>query len=85
MNTVATYPLDAQLMDPVIAVTEEMLSELPEWRRSLGLNLMNQYDSLAYLPNTLRLPCRITRLVVVSWGRATKRQKKQLELDEARH
>lgn len=60
MDHVATRPLDAELMDPVIAVTEEMLSELPDWRRSLGLSLMNQ----------------VTRLVVVSWGRATKAKQK---------
>lgn len=42
-------------MDPVIAVTEEMLSELPEWRRSLGLKLMDQCDSLACLPCRHRL------------------------------
>ncbi|KAJ1448877.1 hypothetical protein M885DRAFT_590698 [Pelagophyceae sp. CCMP2097] len=59
---VSTKGLDAALMDPVLAVTEEMLSELPEWRRSLGLSLMNQ----------------VTRLVVVSWGRATREKKERL-------
>lgn len=42
MRRVATDPLDDTLMRPVLAVTEEMLSELPDWRRTLGLNLMNQ-------------------------------------------
>lgn len=54
--------LDDDLMRPVIDVTEKMLSELPEWRRNLGLSLMNQ----------------VTRLVVVSWGRATRKKKKEL-------
>ena len=39
-----------------------MLSELPEWRKNLGKGFMNQ----------------ITRLVVVSWGRATRAKKKAL-------
>jgi hypothetical protein len=54
--------LEESLMRPVIAVTEEMLSELPEWRKNLGKGFMNQ----------------ITRLVVVSWGRATRAKKKAL-------
>ena len=73
-------------MDPVLAVTEEMLSELPEWRRDLGLNLMNQYllflpclTPLFFLECWLTCVRRVTRLVVVSWGRATKRQKQELE------
>ena len=61
-NYVASDPLPDHIIDPVLQVTEDMLSELPDWRRNLGQNLMNQ----------------ITRLVVVSWGRATKRQKLQL-------
>mmetsp|Transcript_21824 Transcript_21824/g.67190 ORF Transcript_21824/g.67190 Transcript_21824/m.67190 type:complete len:240 (+) Transcript_21824:106-825(+) len=55
--------LDDALMRPLLDVTEKMLSELPEWRKSLGMGFMNQ----------------ITRLVVVSWGRATRKKKKELE------
>ena len=50
---------------PVLAVTEEMLSELPEWRRALGNHLMTQ----------------VTRFVVTAWGRATKEKKEQLASD----
>ncbi|KAJ8613430.1 hypothetical protein CTAYLR_002303 [Chrysophaeum taylorii] len=64
MDRVASRPLEPELIEPVLKVTEEMLSELPEWRRNLGLALMNQ----------------VTRLVVVSWGRATKKKKQQLEV-----
>uniref|UniRef100_A0A7S3JSB2 PPPDE domain-containing protein n=1 Tax=Aureoumbra lagunensis TaxID=44058 RepID=A0A7S3JSB2_9STRA len=63
METVASNPLPDDLLLPVLKVTEEMLSELPDWRRNLGLTLMNQ----------------VTRLVVVSWGRATRSKKKNLE------
>ena len=60
-ETIASEPLPPHIIEPVLSVTEDMLSELPQWRRDLGLNLMNQ----------------ITRLVVVSWGRATKQQAQQ--------
>ena len=66
-DKVSAGGLDDDLMQPVIDVTEKMLSELPEWRRSLGLTLMNQ----------------VTRLVVVSWGRATRKKKKELAAAEA--
>ena len=66
-DKVSAGGLDDDLMQPVIDVTEKMLSELPEWRRSLGLTLMNQ----------------VTRLVVVSWGRATRTKKKELAAAEA--
>jgi len=59
---VADPGLPPAIIDPVLSVTEDMLSELPAWRRDLGLNLMNQ----------------ITRIIVVSWGRATKHQKEAL-------
>ena len=61
-DNVTRNGLEAAKMRPVIAVTEEMLSELPEWRKNLGKGFMNQ----------------ITRLVVVSWGRATRAKKKAL-------
>ena len=48
-NAVSKDGLPDELMQPVIDVTEKMLSELPEWRRSLGLTLMNQRGSPASL------------------------------------
>lgn len=57
--------LEPALARPVLAVTEEMLSELPEWRRALGNHLMTQ----------------VTRFVVTAWGRATKEKKEQLASD----
>ena len=43
----------------VLDVSERMLDSLPEWRRALGRRVMNE----------------VTRLVVVSWGRASKEKK----------
>ena len=54
--------LEEKLARPVLAVTEEMLSELPEWRRAMGAHFMTQ----------------ITRLVISAWGRATKAKKEQV-------
>merc|ERR1712183_455466 len=34
--------LDMALMQPLLDVTEKMLSELPEWRKNLGKGFMNQ-------------------------------------------
>ena len=42
------------LLQGVLDVSERMLDSLPEWRRALGRRVMNE----------------VTRLVVVSWGRA---------------
>jgi hypothetical protein len=47
------------LMQGVIDVSERMLDSLPEWRRALGRRVMNE----------------VTRLVVVSWGKASKAKK----------
>merc|ERR1719217_1510238 len=47
------------LMQGVIDVSERMLDSLPEWRRALGRRVMNE----------------VTRLVVVSWGKASKEKK----------
>ena len=43
----------------LLDVTERMLDSLPEWRRALGRRVMNE----------------VTRLVVVSWGKASKEKK----------
>lgn len=47
------------LLRGVLDVTERMLDSLPEWRRALGRRVMNE----------------VTRLVVVSWGRASQEKK----------
>jgi len=49
------------LLQGVLDVSEKMLDSLPEWRRALGRRVMNE----------------VTRLVVVSWGRASKDKKEQ--------
>jgi len=54
-----------QLLQGPIDVSERMLDSLPEWRRKLGRRVMNE----------------VTRLVVVSWGRASK-EKKESVADE---
>ena len=46
----------------MLDVSERGLDSLPEWRRQLGRRVMNE----------------ITRLVLVSWGRATKASKEKL-------
>mmetsp|Transcript_12621 Transcript_12621/g.20889 ORF Transcript_12621/g.20889 Transcript_12621/m.20889 type:complete len:330 (-) Transcript_12621:129-1118(-) len=51
--------LPAQLMRGVLDVSERMLDSLPDWRRNLGKRVMNE----------------VTRLVVVSWGRASQKKK----------
>ena len=43
----------------VLDVSERMLDSLPEWRMKLGRRVMNE----------------VTRLVVVSWGRASQEKK----------
>lgn len=48
-----------ELLQGVLDVSERMLDSLPEWRRALGRRVMNE----------------VTRLVVVSWGKATKEKK----------
>jgi hypothetical protein len=50
------------LMQGVIDVSERMLDSLPEWRRALGRRVMNE----------------VTRLVVVSWGKASKNKKEAI-------
>lgn len=49
------------LLQGVLDVSERMLDSLPEWRRALGRRVMNE----------------VTRLVVVSWGRASQEKKEQ--------
>jgi hypothetical protein len=51
----------APLMRGVLDVSERMLDSLPEWRRKLGRRVMNE----------------VTRLVVVSWGRASQKKKEE--------
>ena len=46
----------------VAQVSERMLDSLPEWRRALGRRVMNE----------------VTRLVVVSWGKASKNKKEAI-------
>ena len=47
------------LLQGVLDVSERMLDSLPEWRMKLGRRVMNE----------------VTRLVVVSWGKASKEKK----------
>ena len=49
----------ALLLQGVLDVSERMLDSLPEWRMKLGRRVMNE----------------VTRLVVVSWGRASQEKK----------
>ena len=49
------------LLQGVLDVSERMLDSLPEWRMKLGRRVMNE----------------VTRLVVVSWGRASKDDKEK--------
>ena len=51
--------LPTPLIQGVVDVSERMLDSLPEWRRALGRRVMNE----------------VTRLVVVSWGRASAEKK----------
>lgn len=51
--------LPQPLTQGVLDVSERMLDSLPEWRRALGRRVMNE----------------VTRLVVVSWGKASKEKK----------
>jgi hypothetical protein len=53
--------LPQPLIQGVIDVSERMLDSLPEWRRKLGRRVMNE----------------VTRLVVVSWGKASKSKKEE--------
>jgi len=50
-----------QLSRGLLDITERMLDSLPEWRRNLGQRVMNE----------------VTRLVVVSWGRASQKKKEE--------
>lgn len=50
------------LAQGALDVSERMLDSLPEWRRALGKRVMNE----------------VTRLVVVSWGKATKEKKEKV-------
>lgn len=52
----------AELAQGAIDVSERMLDSLPEWRQALGRRVMNE----------------VTRLVVVSWGKASKAKKEQV-------
>ena len=54
-----------ELLQGVIDVSERMLDSLPEWRRALGRRVMNE----------------VTRLVVVSWGKASKEKKEKVADD----
>ena len=47
------------LLQGVLDVSERMLDSLPEWRMKLGRRVMNE----------------VTRLVVVSWGKASQEKK----------
>jgi len=53
--------LPQPLVQGVLDVSERMLDSLPEWRRALGRRVMNE----------------VTRLVVVSWGKASKEKKEK--------
>jgi len=57
--------LPQPLVQGVLDVSERMLDSLPQWRQALGRRVMNE----------------VTRLVVVSWGRASK-EKKETIADE---
>jgi len=56
-----------ELMQGPLDVSERMLDSLPEWRRALGRRVMNE----------------VTRLVVVSWGKASKEKKEKIADDLA--
>jgi len=62
---VSTGGLPQPLLQGVLDVSERMLDSLPEWRRALGRRVMNE----------------VTRLVVVSWGKASKEKKEQVADD----
>ncbi len=51
--------IEPKLLQGVLDVSERMLDSLPEWRRALGRRVMNE----------------VTRLVVVSWGKASQEKK----------
>ena len=51
-----------ELLQGPLDVSERMLDSLPEWRRALGRRVMNE----------------VTRLVVVSWGKASKEKKEAI-------
>ena len=56
---VSTDGVPQPLLQGVLDVSERMLDSLPEWRMKLGRRVMNE----------------VTRLVVVSWGRASQEKK----------
>ena len=57
--TATASGIPAELSRGILDISERMLDSLPEWRRSLGRRVMNE----------------VTRLVVVSWGRASSGKK----------
>ena len=70
----------------VLDVSERMLDSLPEWRMKLGRRVMNEVRPRppAHQPTAPRTPRhpthrpaapQVTRLVVVSWGKASKEKK----------
>ena len=78
--------LPQPLAQGVIDVSERMLDSLPEWRRALGRRVMNEVRPRppAHQPTAPRTPRhpthrpaapQVTRLVVVSWGKASKEKK----------
>ena len=58
---VSTDGVPQPLLQGVLDVSERMLDSLPEWRMKLGRRVMNE----------------VTRLVVVSWGRASQAKKEE--------
>ena len=58
-DRVSEEGLPQPLVQGVVDVSERMLDSLPEWRMKLGRRVMNE----------------VTRLVVVSWGRASQEKK----------
>ena len=56
---VAPAGVPRPLLQGVLDVSERMLDSLPDWRRKLGRRVMNE----------------VTRLVVVSWGKASTEKK----------
>lgn len=55
-------------MDPILDASDNMLDNLPEWRRKRGKNIMDKF----------------ARFVVVSWGAVVKQEKGRIkkELEE---
>lgn len=66
-NRITERGAPRELLQGPIDVSERMLDSLPEWRRALGRRVMNE----------------VTRLVVVSWGKASKAKKEAVADDLA--